>query len=139
MGKDENKVNKENNTFSYTYSAKQQEEIQNIRRKYVSKEEDKMEKLRRLDAAVYKKATVMSLILGVLGALIMGTGMSLVMTDFGDVIGLSDAMGMILGIIIGIVGMVPVCFAYPLYNSIVKKEREKIAPEILRLTDELLK
>ena len=56
MGKDENKVNKENNTFSYTYSAKQQEEIQNIRKKYVSKEEDKMEKLRRLDSAVYKKS-----------------------------------------------------------------------------------
>ena len=111
MGKDENKVNKENNTFSYTYSAKQQEEIQNIRRN----------------------------ILGVIGALIMGTGMSLVMTDFGDVIGLSDAMGMILGTIIGIVGMIPVCLAYPFYNSIVKKEREKIAPEILRLTDELMK
>ena len=139
MGKDENKVNKENNTFSYTYSAKQQEEIQNIRRKYVTKEEDKMEKLRRLDAAVYKKATIVSLILGVIGALIMGTGMSLVMTNFGDVIGLSDTMGMILGTIIGIVGMIPVCLAYPLYNSIVKKEREKIAPEILKLTDELMK
>ena len=98
-----------------------------------------MEKLRRLDAAVYKKATIVSLILGVIGALIMGTGMSLVMTNFGDVIGLSDAMGMILGTIIGIVGMIPVCLAYPFYNSIVKKEREKIAPEILRLTDELMK
>ena len=138
MGKDENKVNKENNTFSYTYSAKQQEEIQNIRKKYVSKEEDKMEKLRRLDAAVYKKATVVSLILGVIGALIMGTGMSLVMTDFGDVIGLSDTMGMILGTIIGIVVMIPICLAYPFYNSIVKKEREKIAPEILRLTEEII-
>ena len=98
-----------------------------------------MEKLRRLDAAVYKKATVVSLILGVIGALIMGTGMSLVMTDFGDVIGLSDTMGMILGTIIGIVVMIPICLAYPFYNSIVKKEREKIAPEILRLTDELMK
>ena len=55
MGKDENKVNKENSTFSYTYSAKQQEEIKNIRRKYVSKEEDKMEKfelLREVDPFV---------------------------------------------------------------------------------------
>ena len=134
-----NKEYKENNSFSYTYSAKQQEEIQNIRRKYVTKEEDKMEKLRRLDASVSNKASIVSLVVGVIGALIMGTGMSLVMTNFGDAIGLSDTMGMILGIIIGIVGMIPVCLAYPLYNSIVKKEREKIAPEILRLTDELLK
>ena len=45
---------------------------------------------------------------------------------------------MLIGILIGLVGMVLVAFAYPLYNRVLRKEREKIAPEILRLSDELL-
>ena len=46
---------------------------------------------------------------------------------------------MLIGILIGIIGIVLVSVAYPIYNSIIKKEREKIAPEIIRLTDELMK
>ena len=65
--------------------------------------------------------------------------MSLVMTEIGEVIGLAPKMAMPVGILIGAVGIVLVCVAYPLYNRIVKKEREKIAPEIIRLTDELMK
>ena len=98
-----------------------------------------MEKLRRLDAAVTKKATSLSLVFGVLGALILGTGMSLAMTEIGRLIGLSEGAAMLWGIAIGIVGIVLVGAAYPLYNRIVRRERERIAPEILRLTEELLK
>ena len=133
--------NKEKETFNYTYSAKEQEEIKAIRKKYAVQEktEDKMEQLRRLDAAVTQKATSVSLVFGVIGALILGMGMSLAMTDIGKIIGLLGGMAMLVGILIGIVGIVLVCMAYPIYNFIIKKEREKIAPEIIRLTDELMK
>lgn len=130
-----------NKKFHYTYSAKEQEEIKAIRKKYAAPDEteDKMAQLRRLDASVTQKATTVSLVLGIIGALILGTGMSLAMTDIGTIIGLSGGMAMLVGIVIGIVGVVLVCVAYPIYNRIVKKEQEKIAPEIIRLSDELIK
>jgi len=128
-------------TFHYTYSAKEQQEIQTIRKKYAAPEqtEDKMAQLRRLDAAVTHKAAAVSLVFGIIGSLILGTGMSLAMTDIGRIIGLAGGMAMLIGIPLGIVGIVLVCAAHPVYNSIIKKEREKIAPEIIRLTDELMK
>ncbi len=130
-----------NESFKLTYSAKEQEEIRAIRKKYAAPEqtEDKMAQLRRLDARVTQKATSVSLALGVIGTLIMGIGMSLAMTDIGKYMGLAVEMGMLIGILIGVVGIVLVCVAYPVYNAIVRKERAKIAPEILRLTDELMK
>lgn len=133
--------NRDNETFSYTYSAKEQTEIQNIRKKYekTTEQEDKMAQLRRLDASVSSKATTVALIVGTVGALIMGFGMSLIMSNLSSMIGIHQDIGMILGIVIGVIGIVPVCLAYPLYNRTLKKEREKIAPEILRLTDELMK
>lgn len=133
--------NKDKETFSYTYSAKEQAEIQKIRDKYEkpTAEEDKMTQLRRLDASVHSKATAVALVLGIIGALIMGCGMSLIMTDIGAILGTPSNLAMLIGVPIGIVGMVLVCLAYPVYNRTVKKEREKIAPEIIRLADELMK
>ena len=133
--------NRDKETFSYTYSAKEQTEIQNIRKKYetTTEQEDKMAQLRRLDASVSSKATTVALVVGIVGALIMGLGMSLVMSDLSEILGIHPDVGMLLGIVIGVVGIVPVCLAYLLYNRTVKKERERIAPEILRLTDELMK
>ena len=122
--------------FSFTYSAAQQQEVENIRKKYLPKEEDKMEQLRKLHAIPTQKAQAASLAVGIIGALIMGTGMSLAMTDIGSALG---SLSMVIGIAFGIVGMVLVALAYPLYNRVLKKQREKIAPEILRLSDELLK
>ena len=124
--------------FSYTYSAKQMEEIRRIREKYEAKNEteDKMEKLRRLDESATKKATVFSLILGILGTLIMGTGMSLAMTELAYFLG---DFAMPVGIGTGVIGIVIISLAYPVYTHTLKKERERIAPEILRLTDELMK
>ena len=124
-------------TFSYTYSAQQQEEIKNIRKKYLPPEEDKMERLRKLHHSATQKAQTWALVLGVIGALIMGSGMSLVMTNIGEMIGLTNTL--IPGIVIGVIGMIPVGLAYPTYNRILKKERQRIAPEILRLSDELMK
>lgn len=127
--------------FNYTYSAKEQDEINAIRKKYVQTQEaeDKMTKLRRLDASVTQKAQAFSLIFGVIGTLLLGIGMSFTMTDIGETFGLYKEITMIFGIIIGVIGIVFVCVAYPIYNRIVKKEREKIAPEIICLTDELMK
>ena len=127
--------------FNYTYSAKEQDEIKAIRKKYAAPEEteDKMALLRRLDAGVTQKASVYSLVVGVIGALVLGCGMSLTMTDIGELLGLFGNMSMLIGTGIGIIGIVLVSLAYPLYNRIVKKEREKIAPEIIRLSDELMK
>ena len=133
--------NRDKETFSYTYSAKEQTEIQNIRKKYetTTEQEDKMAQLRRLDASVSSKATTVALVIGIAGALIMGLGMSLAMSDLSEILGIRQDVGMLLGIVIGVVGIVLVCLAYPLYNRTLKKEREKIAPEILRLSDELMK
>ena len=125
--------------FSYVYSAKEQEEIKNIRKKYAAKEEDKMERLRRLDEGVTWKAQTVSLTVGIVGALILGFGMSLAMTELAELLGIYQDMGMLFGVMTGLVGIVLVCCAYPIYNRIVRKERQKIAPEIIRLTDELLK
>ena len=126
--------NKEN--FSYTYSAQQQKEIEAIRKKYVPREADKMELLRKLHAVPTKKAQSAALAVGILGALIMGTGMSLAMTDIGAAFG---ELALVLGIVVGILGMVLVALAYPIYDRVLKKQRHRIAPEILRLTDELLR
>ena len=122
--------------FSFTYSAEQQKEVEDIRKKYLPKEEDKMEQLRKLHAVPTQKAQARAIAVGVIGALIMGTGMSLAMTDIGAALG---SLAMVLGIAVGLVGMVLVALAYPIYNRVLKKERQKIAPEILRLSDELLK
>ena len=125
-------------SFNFTYSAAQQQEVEDIRKKYLPKEEDKMEQLRKLHAIPTQKAQAASLAVGIIGALIMGTGMSLAMTDIGQMLGSHRELSMLIGILIGLVGMVLVAFAYPLYNRVLRKEREKIAPEILRLSDELL-
>ena len=125
-----------NEGFNFTYSAAQQQEVEDIRKKYLPQEEDKMEQLRKLHAIPTQKAQAASLAVGIIGALIMGTGMSLAMTEIGAALG---GFAMVIGILVGIVGMVLVALAYPLYNRVLKKQREKIAPEILRLSDELLK
>lgn len=129
----------ENHSFEYTYSAEQQKEIEAIRNKYLPKEADKMQQLRKLHAIPTKKAQAAALAVGITGALIMGTGMSFTMTDLGAMLGVHSDLSVVIGIIVGIAGMVPVALAYPLYNWVLKKQREIIAPEILRLTDDLLK
>ena len=122
-------------SFRYTYSAEQQQEIEHIRKKYLPPEEDKMETLRALHRSAGSKAKMWAITLGIIGTLVLGTGMSLCMTELGGFLG---GNAMFLGIPVGLAGMVLVALAYPLYNSILKKERQRIAPEILRLTEELM-
>lgn len=126
----------ENNSFEYTYCAERQQEIEAIRKKYLPKEEDKMEQLRRLHSIPTQKAQAASIAIGVLGALILGTGMSLCMTELGAAL---EHFAMVIGVLAGLIGLIMVALAYPLFNYVLKKERKRIAPEILRLSDELLK
>ena len=118
-----------NDSFSYTYSAKQQDEVKRIRQKYIPREENKMEQLRRLDKNAEKPGTILSLIIGVIGTLLFGVGMScvLVWEDY-----------FVPGIVIGVIGIVGMTLAYPVYVFATKKQREKLAPQILKLSDELM-
>ena len=133
--------NQAKNQFSYTYSAKEQAELKKIREKYTppTEAEDKMARLRRLDASVTQTAQAFSLIFGIIGILILGFGMSLFMTNLGDLLEIPKHLTMVIGIIIGILGGILASLAYPIYQAIVKAKRKKLAPEILRLTDELMK
>lgn len=133
--------NQENSGFSYTYSAKEQEELKKIRAKYEKKpeQEDKLTRLRRLDASVTQTAQIAAITLGVIGALILGFGMSLCMTDLADMLNMGHITAMVVGVIVGVIGGVIASLAYPLYNLIVRIKREQIAPEIIRLADDLLK
>ncbi len=128
-----------NQDFKYTYSSEEQKELLKIRQKYSNAEEDKMERVRRLDRAVIGKSTALSLIVGVLGTLVFGFGMSLIMTELGTAMNLHKTFSLVFGIILCIAGAIIAAFAYPLYNYTFKKERDRVAPEILKLTDELLK
>ena len=120
-----------NTTFQYTYSAKEQEELKRIRNKYLPKEENKMELLRRMDAQVTQKATMHAIIVGVIGALVLGMGMSCCLVWADSVF--------VLGIVVGMIGMGILALAYPIYSRTIKKERERITPEVLRLTEDLMK
>ena len=123
-----------NEGFSLTYSLAEQEELQQIRKKYLPPEEDKMEQLRRLDASTHRKPTAIAIALGIVGALIMGLGMSLCMTELSGFLG---GTAMFVGIPVGLFGIAVSALAFPLYRRLLRQERSKVAAEVLRLTDEL--
>lgn len=120
-------------TFTYTYSATRQEEIKRIREKYAppTQEEDKMERLRKLDRDVTKPGLIAALVVGTVSTLIMGLGMCCTMV-WGERL-------FVPGIVTGVTGIAGICAAYPLYIRMTKRQRDKLAPEIMRLTDELLR
>ena len=124
-------------SFRFTYSAPQQSEVERIRSKYVAREESKLERLRRLDRSATAKARGWAITVGTVGALILGTGMSLMMTDFG--VQLSLPYPQIICIVVGVLGLIPVALAWPVYRRVLQRERKRIAPEVLRLADELTK
>lgn len=123
--------NNESKKFVYTYSPREMEEVENIRKKYSfdNSEPSKLEQLRRLHKSVTKSGTIAALILGVIGTLIFGTGMSLIMV-WGD-------RFFTVGIATGIIGTVIAAAAYPVYVKVVNKKKEKIAPIILSLANEI--
>lgn len=116
-------------SFSYTYSAKQQEEVKRIRQKYVPPEEDKLEQLRKLDESATRPGRVAAIALGVVSALVLGIGMccTMVWTQF-----------FVPGIVIGILGIVGISAAFPLCAAITRQQRKKLAPQIMQLSQELI-
>lgn len=92
--------------------------------------------MRKLDAKAGKKAARAAIVIGTVGALIIGSGMSLIMSEFGTLLGNA---ALPVGIVMGIVGMIVLALAYPCYRHILKQEQERIGPEVLRLSEELLK
>ncbi len=118
--------------FSYSYSAKQQAEIKRIREKYAPSAEnmDRMEQLRRLDASATRPGAVIASVTGALSTLLFGLGMCCTLVW-------ADTM-FVTGVVIGVVGIIGVAAAPLLYSRITRKRRKKLAPEIIRLSDELL-
>lgn len=123
----------EKKIYSYSYSADENNEIKKIREKYTqaNKTETKLDQLRRLDASVHNRASVLSITVGIIGTLLLGIGMT-------GVTVWADKM-FVPGIIIGTIGIITVCLAYPLYKIKSEKVRKEITPIILKLTDELMK
>jgi hypothetical protein len=116
-------------SFSYTYRAKENQEVLNIRKKYLPQEETKLEELNRLDRLVQNSGTVESLTLGIGGCLVFGLGMCLAMEVIGN--------AMWPGILLGLVGTAAMLAAYPIYRRIFTKAKSQYAPRILELTAEL--
>lgn len=117
-------------TFAYTYSAPENSEIQKIREKYLPKEMTKLDQLRALDKSTTRRGSAVSIAHGTLFSLVLGVGMCCCMVWQGVLFAP--------GILIGCVGIAGVAGTYPIYRRIVTKDREKIAPEILRLSGELI-
>lgn len=128
--KQENAKGKNVHVFQYTYSAPQNDEVKKIRERYLPTEESKMDKLRRLDKSTTQKGLACSLMLGIVSSLILSIGMCCRI--------LWDNSLLIPGVIIGLVGIAGVSIAYPLNSYLNKKERERLSPVILNLTNELL-
>jgi len=109
--------------------------ISKIRTAYTPKQKGDLEELRRMDAQVRRPAQVFSYIFGSISALIMGAGMSLVMTDIASILGIPYAMP--IGIVAGVIGLVLAIVNYPLHNAILNSRKKKFAPAILALSDKL--
>jgi F0F1-type ATP synthase assembly protein I len=120
----------ENTTFNYTYSAARNKEVENIRKKYMPREESKLETLKKLDARAQGAGMIEGLSVGIIGALVFGIGMCFFLDVFAGAPWLT-ALLMILGTVI----MIP---AYPIYRKIASKTKAELTPEILRLSEEIM-
>ena len=121
----------ENTTFNYTYSAARNKEVESIRNKYMPREESKLETLKRLDYRVQSAGMIEGLCLGIIGALVFGVGMCFFLDVFAGAAWLT-AILMICGTLL----MIP---AYPIYRRIARKTKAELTPEILRLSEEIMK
>ena len=121
----------ENNTFSYNYSAARNKEVEAIRRKYVPREENKLDLLKQLDNRVQMAGMIQGLCFGIIGALVFGIGICFFLDVFAGAVWLT-ALFMIIGTLL----MIP---AYPIYRRIAHRTKEKLTPEILRLSEEIMK
>lgn len=110
--------------------------VQKIRTQYTEKEHSQLDALKALDAKVRRPAGIFAYIFGSVGAIIMGSGMSLVMSDIGSTLGMANPM--VPGIVIGVIGMLMAVINYPIYKNILASRRKKYAGEIMKLSDEIM-
>ena len=110
--------------------------VQKIRTQYTEVKHTELDALKALDAKVRKPANIFAYTYGALGAIVMGAGMSLVMTDLGSILGLENAM--VPGIVIGVVGMALALTTYPIYKKILEARKKKYAAQILALSEKLM-
>lgn len=113
---------------NYTVSEKETKQAEQIRRQYIERSQNKMEQLRDLDSKVKKPGTIISCVVGGIGSLVMGSGMSMTMLNG----------NMTLGIVIGVVGMIVAAVAYPIYKNITDNRKKKYADEIMKLSGEIV-
>ena len=111
--------------------------VQKIRTQYTEKESTELDALHALDRKVKKTASVFAYVFGSIAAIIMGAGMSLVMTEIGTAVGIENHM--FYGIVIGVVGMLLAIVNYPIYKGILGSRRRKYASEIIALSDKIMK
>lgn len=123
---------KQSQAFVYTYSAKDNAEIEQIRRKYLPQSESKLEELKRLDATVQKSGTVEALSVGIGGMLLTGLGMCLTMQVIA-----SGTAAIVFGVLLSIVGIGGMLIAYPTYRKTQSNKRKALAPRILELASDL--
>ena len=117
------------NGFRYRYSAPMRDEVEAIRQKYLPPQETKLDILRRLDRSATRRAAMAAAGWGSLFTLLLGAGMSLCLVWGGKLF--------VPGILLGVAGMAGMALALPLYHSRLNKERQRIAPQVLQLADEL--
>lgn len=122
----------QNITFHYHYAAKEKKEIQEIRKRYLPREESKWEELKRLDDTVQASGIPESLCAGIGGALVFGMGLCLAMQVIGD-----GSLLVALGVLLGMIGAGSMLAAYPVYRRVFRKTKEKYAMRILELAAEL--
>ena len=111
--------------------------VEKIRTQYMEKESTELDALRELDAKVKRPANVFAYLFGSISAIIMGSGMSLVMTDIGATLGLESTM--MPGVIIGVIGMLMAILNYPIYKKILGSRRKKYADQVIALSNQILK
>lgn len=111
---------------------------QKIRTQYMEKQPSELDALRALDSKVKTPANVFAYVFGSISAVIMGAGMSLVMTDLASAIGLTGTQAMAIGIPVGIVGLTLAAVNYPIHRAILKSRKKKYGSEILALSEKLM-
>lgn len=110
--------------------------VQKIRTQYTEKEHTQLDALKALDKKVKKPANVFAIVFGSISAVVMGSGMSLIMTDIGSILGIADPM--MPGIIVGVIGLVMAIITYPVYKKILNSRKKKYADEIIKLSDNIM-
>ena len=114
----------------------QQFMAQKIRTQYMEKESTELDELRALDAKVKRPVNIFAYLFGSVSALVMGSGMSLVMTNLGEKFGLENSMT--LGILIGLIGMFMAIINYPVYKKLLASRKQKYAEQILKLSEKIM-